>query len=340
MTVNDQPKNDMIEPDYQQGPEPRDDSIQSLINPDPDLIEHDADIDSETIDGAIEEIIRRKQFWEKYGLLRGLEVKYPELLKELKHEKVIRQLVKERFKKEDLSIIENEGEKGFDLSKVEGLVQIVKETQLKEDFLRGAIPLLKSDKQNETFSIFFLAARSMKMDRPQLIGSCIEGMLFMIHGLEDQLDQDRLDHINDVTDEFISAHLSPITLKHGIDYAAEQGYIHLIKKFTQHAGRLIETYRKESLDKAIDLVRAIDLDTRDFSDTEIDLREILDDYIVKELIRAGAIDLACKLAKRYGITEHSKKAEVYQLLEDINHAQALHFDKFYGDRELQESEVS
>jgi len=340
MTSDNHQKKGLVEPDYQPGAVAEDNPIEGLINPDPDLIEYDDDIDGETIDGAIEEIIRRKKFWEKYGLLRGLEVKYPELLKELKHEKVIRQLVKERFKEEDLSIIENEQGKGFDLNKVEGLVQIVKATQLKEDVLRGAIPLLKSDKQNEAFSIFFLAARSMKLTHPKILSNCIEGTLFMIHGLEDQLDQDRLDFITDVTDTFISAHLSPITLKHGIEYAAEQGHIHLMKKIIQHAGRLIEVYRKESLEKAIDLVRAIDLDARDFRDAELDLIEILDEYIVKELVRAGAIELACKLAKRYGITEQAEKAEVYKLLEDINHAQALHFDNLTNDTELLESETS
>ena len=155
MTDNNRHHSDRVEPDYQQDVLERNNSIQSLIYPDLHLIEHDAEIDGETIDGAIEEIVRRNQFWEKYGLLRGLETKYPELIKELKHDKVIRQLVKERFRAEDLKIIEKEGKREFDLNKVEGLVQIVKVVELKEDVLRGAIPLLKSDKQNEAFSIFF-----------------------------------------------------------------------------------------------------------------------------------------------------------------------------------------
>jgi len=338
MTKKAAQNNGIVEPDYQIDPDERDDSIQRLINPNPDLIEHDADIDSETIDGAIEEIIKRKHFWEKYSLLRGLEVKYGELLKELKHEKVIRQLVKDRFKAEDLTIIEAGQGRKIDLNKVEGLVQIVKSIQLKEDVLRGAIPILKSDKENEVFSIFFMAARNLKVDHPRVAASCIEGMLYMVHGLEDKLDKERLDQISEVSDRFVSAHLSPITIKHGFDYALERQYFHLMAKLIENTGRLIRIYRTKSPDKAIDVVRAINLDVSDFVEADIDFREVLERSIVKELIAAGAIELACKLAKRYGITEQENKAEVYELLLDIQKMQQINFENYYGDLELQESE--
>ena len=329
-------KDEIIEPEYQQIIEDGDDTIQRMINPDPELIEHDTGIDSETIDGAIEEIIRRSHFWEKYALLRGLEVKYFELTKELKHEKVIRQLVKDRFRAEDLTIVEKGQGREIDLKKMEGLVQIVKSVQLKEDVLRGAVPLLKSDKKNATFSIFYMAARTLDTvsSDPRVTASCIEGMLYMIDGLEDTLDKDRLEQINEIVQNFVSAHRSPVSVKHGFEYALKRHYFHLAVQFIKSTGRFIRSFRDNSLNKAIDMVRAINMEAKDFAGSDLNLRDELENFIVKELIGAGAIELACKLAKRYGITEKKEKSEVYELLLDIFHAQDTRFKKLYGLRDL------
>ena len=55
---------------------------------------------------------------------------------------------------------------------------------------------------------------------------------------------------------------------------------------------------------------------------------------------AGELEAHIKAEYEKKITEQAEKAEVYQLLEEINHAQALHFDNLYNDTELLESETS
>ncbi len=312
-----------------------DDSISRLINLDKDTIKFDEDVEIETINGAIEEILKRKNFWEKYSLLKGLDARYSDLFKELKQEKATNQLIKQIFNSEDLTIIEKEKDREIDLRKVEGLVQLIKNENIKEDSLRGAVPLLLSDKENEVFSVFYITAKKSKtVEDPRIIVSCIEGMLFMIHGLEDKLDQDRMDSIRDISRRYISLHLTPISIKSGFDYAKEMNYIHFMAEMIKYTGKIVDESLVDSPKRAVDTVRAIDLNINEFDDTDLNLSEIIDNHIIKKLIVAGKIMLASKLAQRYGVTTNPEKKEIYGLLLSIYEAQNETSKSLYEEIEL------
>ncbi len=71
----------------------------------------------------------------------------------------------------------------------------------------------------------------------------------------------------------------------------------------------------------LDFVRAIDFNSSDFEKSELNLSEVVDTYMIKELIICGKIMLACRLAHRYGVTADLGKKETYWWLQQIYEAQ-------------------
>jgi hypothetical protein len=322
-TKNGKPENTAsAEPVYPAENRMKGKSVLELITPSKDSMKFDENVDMDTINSAVKEILKRKQFWEKYALLKELEVNYSNLFAELKRKKVAYHLVEQILNGEMLTIIENSDDQSIDLDKVEMLVKVIKNENIKEDVLKGAVPLLLSDKKNEAFSVFYLVVKKFgnKTD-PRIIVSCIEGMLYMTYGLEGELDGDRLASIRSLIQRFLDLHTTPASIKNSFEYAKEMGCVHYISEIIKYTGRIIKESSITAPDVILDFVRAIDINTSEFEKTALNLNEVVDTYMIKELIICGKIMLACKLAHRYGVTADPEKEEIYRWLQQIYEAQ-------------------
>jgi len=322
-TKNGNPENTAsVEPVYPAESRMKENAVLELITPSKDSMMFDENVDMDTINSAVKEILKRKQFWEKYALLKELEANYSDLFPELKQKKAAYHLIQQILNGEELAIIENRDDQSIDLDRVEMLVQVIKNENIKEDVLKGAVPLLLSDKKNEAFSVFYLVAKkSGNMIDPRIMVSCIEGMLYMTYGLESELDDDRLKSIRSLIKRFLDLHVTPASIKNSFEYAKEMRYTYYIAEIIEYTGAMIKESSIAAPEDILDFVRAIDFNLSEFEKTELNLSEVVDNYMIKELIICGKIMLACKLAHRYGVTADPDKKETYRWLQRIYEAQ-------------------